>query len=348
MVRYSIFVLPKTKVMFMKRYNALLIIVWTLFALSGCETRTQEEPKTVQTVRLGIAKQPSDGLLMIAKERGFFQKHGLNIEVTLYPSGKRALQEGLLENRSDVIGSTEVPVIKNRLDGGDPIVFATIFTAENVNRIAARRDAGIERPEMLRGKRIATQCASAVHFFLHLFLLEHGVSEEDVTISCMQAEELAPALHEKTIDAFSMREPYIGKAVDLEGENALVFDAPGIYRQMELVVTSRAFAAANPQSLEKIVAALLDAELYAEEHHEEAVSIISRWIGAEPGDVETIWQSSRFNIALDQSMLILMEEISRWFIAEKLTTAQRVPNFLDSVDTVPLEKLRPQSITIMQ
>jgi len=76
---------------------------------------------------------------------------------------------------------------------------------------------------------VATQRASAVHYFLHLFLLRHGMSEDDVDLSFMKAEELPGALSEGTIDAFSMREPFIGEAKRLMGEQAVVFSEPALY-----------------------------------------------------------------------------------------------------------------------
>lgn len=93
----------------------------------------------------------------------------------------------------------------------------------------ARRDRGIEEAADLRGKHIATQRGSAVHFFLHLCLVSHGLTEEDVTLSFMKGEELPAALAEGRIDAFSMREPYVSEASSLLGERVVIFGHKSIY-----------------------------------------------------------------------------------------------------------------------
>ena len=67
----------------------------------------------------------------------------------------------------------------------------------------------------------------------------------------MRAEELTPSLVQGRIDAFSMREPYIGNAKKLLGDNAIVFSERGIYMSSELAITTRAFADKNPDIIEK-------------------------------------------------------------------------------------------------
>ena len=75
--------------------------------------------------------------------------------------------------------------------------------------------------------KIATQRLSAVHYFLHLFLLKHDI--EDAELEFLKAEELPQALADGKIDAFSMREPFISEAHGLVGNNGIVFRESGTY-----------------------------------------------------------------------------------------------------------------------
>jgi ABC-type nitrate/sulfonate/bicarbonate transport system substrate-binding protein len=140
-----------------------------------------------EPMALGIATQPSAALLQIAVERGLLEAEGVDATVTRYPSGKRALLDGLFAGKAQVISAADAPIVANAFKRDDFAVIGTIFFADNVNSIIARRDAGITEPGDLNGKRLATQRASAVHYFLHLFLLKHQISHEGLDKQFMQA-----------------------------------------------------------------------------------------------------------------------------------------------------------------
>ncbi len=124
---------------------AAIIISLGLFCL-WADTQSaspDSDPKEIHYLRLGLALQPSSALAIIAQEKGFFAAQGLNVSVKEYPSGKRALHEGLFQGEVDLITTTEVPVVIASLNRTDLCIIASLFSANNVNRIVARKDSGI-------------------------------------------------------------------------------------------------------------------------------------------------------------------------------------------------------------
>lgn len=305
------------------------------------------EPR--DAVRIALPMHPTSLLAHIALAQGFFAANGLDVSVKEYPSGKRALDEGLLAGQADITWSNETPIALAGFERADFRIISTTLTAANVNMIIARRDRGIERPEDLRGKRIATQKGSAVHFFLHLFLLAHGMTEADVHLSFLKAEELPAALASGAVDAFSMRAPYIDEARTLLGEGkAIVFRAPGIYDQVDLMMIRQDLLEKEPRVARKALRAMLDAESFATTHPEETVTILVRRLKLSQQDAGAMLADFKPIVSLSQSLLVLLESEARWAITDGLSARKDVPDYLDLIDLDDLGMLRPEAVTIIR
>ncbi|MGB0712290.1 MAG: ABC transporter substrate-binding protein [Gammaproteobacteria bacterium] len=315
-----------------------VLCLLTLFVLA--------QTALAEPVRLGAPKQPTGALVHIALDQGYFKAEGLDLAIQEYPSGKRALLEGLFQGKADVISSADVPVAFNFFKRTDYRVVAAMALQDNVNRIIARRDSGISAPSDLKGKRIATQRASAVHFFMHLFLSKHAL-HEGLETSFMKAEKLPMAIAENRIDAFSMREPYISRARTALGSNAIVFAEPGLYPQFELLVMSEAFLEKSPDAARAMLRALKKAEAFARANPDRAVAICARQIGADQAALAQIWPQFNLSITLDQDLLIGLEDIAAWAMEEGLLEAPAIPNMLELIDTRPLHEVDPGSVNII-
>jgi len=326
------------------RTTITLLCMAFIITFAGCSE--SNDPPVMEKINIGLAMQPSSALSIIALEKGYFDKLGLQVDVREFPSGKRALNEGLLTGAVDVAIAAEVPAVIANLRGEEFVLLAATFRADNVNRIIARRDAGISKPADLIGKRIATQQGSAVHFFMHLFLIENGIQKGDLFQYFMKAEQLPAALETNRVDAFSMREPYISRAAKLLGDNHIIFSAPGSYNQFDLVVVSKNCLKEKKNASGKFVAALLQAEKFMKNHPEEAAQIVSDKLGSSKDAIQHAWKGAVISVSLDHALITVMEDISRWAINEKIVDVKRVPNFLDAIHFNALEKESPESVTV--
>lgn len=300
-------------------------------------------------IRLGVALQPSNALVIIALENGYMSAEGLDIVVKTYPSGKRALLDGLFTGDVDLVSASDAPIVFNSFERQDFKVIASIFSADNFNRVIARRDRGIAKPADLRGKRVATQKASAVHFFLHLFLLENGLSENDVQLSFMKAGKLPGALASGEIDAFSMREPYISQAAELLGQDKVViFAEPGLYDQSDQVVVMDKTFKEKPGAIRLFLKALVRAENFLINNTLKSAEILAKVIKGDRAKIETGLSESRYKLELTQSLFLRLEDEARWVVEEKLTPHATVPNFLHFIETAPLKAVRPEVVSIIK
>ncbi len=323
-----------------------VIVVLILFVQPASEA-----PLATETVRLGLPLQSPAALFMFAIDEGFFAEHGQHIEVTKYPSGKRALK-ALTTGQVDIASGAGVPFVFASFHHSDIRIIASIgMLTQSIERIIARKDRSIHRPEDLRGKTIGTQKGSGVHFFLHVFLAKHGLSKEDVTIVFRKAEELAPALINGDLDAFSMREPYVGAAIKELGDNATVFEASDIYFRSELLITTEAFLKKRPQTAQRIINAFIAAEKAATEDQGRLARVVVRRLGASLADTERIQkeiQKLALKVSLSQYLLLSLENEAKWAVNSGLVAAKAIPNYLRFISPEALDAAAPHAITIIR
>ncbi len=297
-------------------------------------------------LRWGVSAQPTAALSIIALEKGYFAKAGLNMSSLRFPSGTRAMREGLFTNRVNATSPTEVPVVIAAFKRNDFVVLGTQLMTDNTNRIVARRDHGIETAADLKGKRIGTQRGSAVHYFLHLFLGAHGLSEQDVEIVFMKAEELPNALAKGDIDAFSMREPYVSLALSMLPDQAYAMAAPGLYKQMELLVMDRRLSEEEPEIALRMLRGLIMAEEYLAKNPDDAIVTTARYLGSPDDKVRDIWPKLQLQVSLDESLIKLMENQAQWAISAGLVEGKTPPDFRGIIKPEPLRSLQPQRVNV--
>ncbi|NCC53035.1 MAG: hypothetical protein EOM20_17740, partial [Spartobacteria bacterium] len=179
--------------------------------LTACTRKQASYTGPPTPIRIGIQDNTACSLIWIAKAEGYFEKNGLDAELVRYPSGKLALQ-GLLNGEADYVTCADMPLALQGFETNEVRIIATIAQNNNGAWIIARRDAGIQTPADLRNKRIGTQKNSAVHYFLSQFLIYHQISTAEVQIVFLPATALPEALDQGEIDAFSMRNPFVGHA----------------------------------------------------------------------------------------------------------------------------------------
>jgi len=300
-----------------------------------------------EPITIGVEQSPLLALIMIAEDQGFFSKQGVDVKVKYYASGKLALN-GMFSGEVELATPAETPIVFSSFERMDFSIVATIGSSDNEPKIVARKDRGIQKPGNLRGKCIATQKASAVHFFLHSFLIKHGLSEKDIKLSFKHPDELVPALANGEIDAFSMREPYISRAKTLLRDNVVVFEEPGLCKITRNLVALNAFIKDRPQAVTGVLQALVESEKFAKKYPEHAQRIISNKIGVKESEITGLWPDLRFEVSLEQSLLITLENEARWAIRNKLTDRKKVPNYLNFIYLNALEAVKPKGVTIIR
>ncbi len=317
----------------------LLSLLPLVFWMAGCSV--QREPASI-----AVALEPMSALVVIAETEGFLRKEGLDVTIKEYASGRLALQ-AMLKGQADFATAADSPIVVSSFERDDFKILATIASSDNDPKIVARRDRGIAVPADLAGKRIGTQKGSAVHFFLHHFLLKHSLGGARTTVIFLEPGELPSALARGEIDAFSMREPLVGEAKRLLGDNAILFEEKGLYlKNFNLV--GRADAVKDRRRVaDKILRSLIRAEEYTGRHPDQARRKVANRLQISEPVLGREWSDFWLRVSLEQSLLLSLEDQARWAVSEGLVKGKKMPNFLNIIAPNPLHAIRPEAVRLI-
>jgi sulfonate transport system substrate-binding protein len=240
-----------------------------------------------------------------------------------------------------------MPFIKALNDGVDLVTFANIFSADNINSIVARKDAGIDKLSDLAGKTIATEAYSAVHFFLYKILKAYELNDKGIKLEFMPGEAMPLALADGKIDAFSLREPYVSQARDLLGDRVTVLHKDGLYHQYELLASTRKILEKKPRAFEKFVRGMLKAQQFSYEQPEQAINIEAQFLEVSPQKIKSSWVAGSVKVGLQQGLLVNFEDQQSWLDPLELVALPAEKNFMNYFYFPVLAKVAPGLIGII-
>lgn len=149
----------------------------------------------------------------VAKEKGFFEKNGL--DVTLSVTQNLSVLPGTLGRQFDFAPSTPPDLIKAVLAGIDVVAVAGqgIETKDNPStHLIVRKDSAIMSMQDLKGKVIATPTLGAI---IHVSVL-HGLKKNGIDPNSIRAVEvpfpnMPDQLKAGNVDAVEALEPFAGQ-----------------------------------------------------------------------------------------------------------------------------------------
>ncbi|MBF0539295.1 MAG: NrtA/SsuA/CpmA family ABC transporter substrate-binding protein [Nitrospirae bacterium] len=332
-----------------QRLLAFLVIIVSIAAIIVLIKHKRPDKPVAVTERavIGVSREPLSALVMIAQENGYFLKNGLDMTVKYYEGGHVAIS-GMFEGKSNFSTGADNMVVFNSLKRHDFSVIATIATSDNDQRIVGRKDRGILRPDDLRGKGVAMVKGTGGHYFLYLLLLKHGMSEDDIHLSLKDPTDAFKALIDGDMDAISIREPYVTQAVEALGDNAIVFEEPRLMVKNYDIVATNAFLNKRPEAVKKMLKALIQAEEFAANNQQQAVSIVAKRLGLETTVVARLLSEMRLKVFLEQSMLTRFEDIAQWMIKDKIVNTTEMPNYIELIHIDSLLSVKPEAVTVIR
>jgi len=286
-------------------------------------------------------------LAAVAQTRGYYREEGLEALPHKHPYGKPALME-VLEGKADFATVAETPVMLAIMKGEKISIIATIQTSSKNNAIIARKDRGILTLKDLKDRKIAVTSGTTSDFFLDVMLATHGISRKDEKIINVKAEEIPAALENGEVEAASAFTPYINYAQKKLGDRGIMFYDEDIYTSTFNVVATQEFIRNNPGKVKKLLRALIKAEDFVKQNQETAQKIVADFSGMDIALVRDIWANTSFRVSLDQSLLLALEDESRWAIEGGLTRETKVPNYLDFIYLDGLASIKPKAVKILR
>ena len=341
-LRPRTFQLMKLKTRYRFLYASLMILA--ALSLSSC-TKPAVSEKT-EKLRIAIYPDTVSALIYIAREQGFFKRHGLNVSLENYQTGVLAVN-GLTAGKADAATGTEFVLAIQGFKREDLRVIAAISFSDSME-VVARRDRGIKKPEDLKGKIVGVPKTTIAEFFLNNFLAFKAILPGEVRTVNLKPADLVKALSEGKIDAASCFPPFSDTMKKNLASNAISWPIQG-GQDYHLVLIIRDEVIKNrPLAVTGLLEGVIEAEDFLRKDENGAQRIVERALGLDHESVVSTWAKTRLRVGLDQSLLTLLEDEGRWAIRNKLIDGQKVPNYLNFLYLEGLGKIKPDAVTVIR
>lgn len=284
--------------------------------------------------------------VMAAQSQGYFANHQLRVQLQPYSSGKQAMN-AVLSNKADMATVADIPIMFAALNGLPLQVIATIFRTGQDHGLVARRDHGINQASDLKGKRIGVTLTTSGHFALEVFLNRQRLDTRDVQLRNYPPDGLLQALVNGEVDAVSGWDPFLNLIQERLGTVALRFPGKDIYESIYNMVAPTPYLQQHPQTVIRLLQALEQGARFCRTQPTAAVNLLPQLTPGGRAALLAEWPSHHFGLELDQSLLLVLEDQSRWAIKGGLSPVRAVPNFLDYIYVDGMKAVSPTEVTII-
>ncbi len=298
----------------------------------------------VDKVSLAYTQTLYSAHIIIAREKGYFTKHDLDVEPKLFTAGRLTL-DAVMAGAIDMCATAETPMTAAVMAQLPIAVVARMAKATPTTLVNG--DSGIKTLQDLKGKKLGVSIGSGSEVYLFNVLAKAGLKPSDTTYVNLRPEDMPGALANGSVDAINTWQPNIANAERLLGGKAKVLDTAGIYNETWDLVMMQDYLKTHERQATAMLRALLDAEAFIRDNRAETIDILSKVVGVDRNVVESSWSNFEFRVALDPALLDILQAHSRWRIAtgnlpQGVTS---VPDFRKVIFTGPLNAADPKRVT---
>jgi len=307
------------------RFVALAATAGALFALGTAHAQTA--PKEL---RIGYQKY---GTLTILKARGDLDKRlaaqGIAVKWTEFPSGP-VLLEGLNVGSLDFGTVGEAPPIFAQAAGADLVYVANQPPAPGGEAIVVPKTSTIKTVAELKGKKVALNKGSNVHFLLVKALEKAGLKYGDVQVVFLPPADARAAFERGSVDAWVIWDPFLAAAEKQLGARQLA-DGKGIVANHQFYLAARGYADKHPQVIQAVIDELAKLDRWAKGNDKAVAELLAPQIGLDPSITEVA--ASRFGygiVPISAQVAAEQQKIADTFFELKL-----IPKAIRISDALP-------------
>ena len=287
---------------------------------------------------------PISGVTIIAKDKGFFEKHGLDISVSGFTSGKQCLN-AVLGGAAEIATTAEAPTTAAAMSK-QPIAFLARMEYSDLKTLTAA-GSGIKSLADLKGKKIAFTAGTGSEVYTVALLKKAGLSKSDVKLTNLRPQDMLPALSAGDIDAYNTWEPHVSNGIKAMGAKVAELDTKGIYAETFNIVVMKSYLKDNPELIAAFLTALIEAEAWMKANPEEAIATVAKVAGMKADALAAIWKDYVYNVVLDQKQVDVLTAHAAWRLdSGNHPPGATMPDFSTVIVPGPLKAVAPDRVTI--
>jgi len=282
---------------------------------------------------LRIGYQKSASLLTLQKGQGTLEKRlaplGLAVKWVEFPAGPQLL-EGLNVGSVDVGFVGEAPPIFAQAAGAAFVYIGFDPASPTAEAIVVPKDSPIKTVADLKGKKVALNKGSNVHYLLVKALEKNGLKYGDITPVFVAPADARAAFEKGSVDAWAIWDPFLAAVEKQTGARVLV-DGRGIVNNYAYYLAERGYAEKNPQVITTLFGDTLDHARSLKGNIKQAAATIAPLQGLDVEIVELALTRYQFGVApLTPEVAAEQQKIADTFAELKL-----IPKPIRIVDALP-------------
>lgn len=244
---------------------------------------------SAEPLRVGYNQWAGFGPVFVAKEKGFFEDEGLDVDMNAF-GGPADTLPPLIAGSLDIALSTPDSVIPLNDNGKEVVAVMVLDASHGGDGIIAHES--INSIADLEGKRVGVTLGEVNHLLLMLALGEAGLSGDDINLTNMSAGDAGAAFLSGNLDAAVTWEPWLSRAS--EGDGHVLFTSADVPNMLIDVVT------VTPETLDtrgddlKAFSAGIDRALKEiESNPQQSHETIADWLDTEADQVAGMMEGIR-------------------------------------------------------
>ncbi|TWI49950.1 sulfonate transport system substrate-binding protein [Pseudoduganella flava] len=254
-------------------------------AVAGALPPVHAQGTQNKVVRIGYQKY---GTLTLLKGRGTLDKRlaqqGVTVQWTEFPAGPQLL-EGLNVGSIDFGTVGEAPPIFAQAAGAQLVYVGNEPPSPHSEAIVVPRDSKLKTVADLKGKRIALNKGSNVHYLLLRALEQAGVPYQDVRTVFLPPADARAAFERGAVDAWVIWDPFFAAAQKQLGARVLA-DGRGLVANHQFYLAARNWARQNAALNQVILDEIARVDEWGRHNPKKVAAILAAQTGLDVAIVE--------------------------------------------------------------
>ena len=238
----------------------------------------QAQAQVSKEVRIGYQKY---GTLTLLKGRGTLEKRlaekGVSVKWTEFPAGP-VLLEGLNVGSIDFGTVGEAPPIFAQAAGANLVYVGNEPPSPESEAIIVPKNSPIRSVADLKGKKIALNKGSNVHYLLVKALEKAGIDYKDVQTIYLPPADARASFERGAVDAWVIWDPFLAAAEKQLGAK-IVADGKGLVANHQFYLASRPYAQSNPETVKIVIEELAKVDEWGAKNLKEVAAILATQTG---------------------------------------------------------------------
>ncbi|MBO9610249.1 MAG: sulfonate ABC transporter substrate-binding protein [Paenibacillaceae bacterium] len=291
-------------------------------AAAGATSGASAKPADKKTLRIGFQKY---GTVNILKAKGDLDKalaaKGYTVTWTEFPGGPQLL-EALNVGSIDLGHTGEAPPIFAQA-AGTPLVYLAHEPASPLSEaILVPADSPIKTVADLKGKQVALNKGSNVHYLLVKQLEKAGLKYEDIKTVFLPPADARVAFEQKNVDAWVIWDPFFA-AAQTATKARILADGKDTVANNEFYLASRTFAEKNADAVQTVLDEIKKVDDWAKSNQNEVAKLLSPQLGIDIPSLELASKRREYGILpIDDALIADQQKIADAFFKLELIPKQ--------------------------